>query len=100
MRSDIFFRNAAFAAGVLCFAAAGDLAGAALGASATGAGAAAAALAALIAAHRFLVPSIIALRPAALNLRFAGAFGVESSSTDGDTACGTGPGFFSVVTEP
>ena len=79
MRSDIFFRNAAsFAADVVCFAAAGGFAGAALDVAATGSGAEAD-FAALIAAQRFFVAAIIAFLPAAVSFRFGG----ETCSTDG-----------------
>lgn len=98
MHADIFLRNAAlFAADVLCFAATGASAGGVLGATATGAGSTATAFAALIAAQRFFVAAIIARRPAALSLRFAGAVGptassgFKSCSTDG-TAFRTEPG--------
>jgi hypothetical protein len=78
---------------------------AALGATAIGT-AASAAFAALIAAHRFFVPAIIACLPAALIFRLAGAVGpalaggFESCSTDGITAFRPGPGVFSVVVGP
>jgi len=93
IRSDIFFRNAMlFAADVSRLAAAGALAGAALSSTATGAGAA---FAALIAAQRFFVAAIIALLPAALSFRFAGAAGTTGGAGFG--ACSTGSGASDVV---
>jgi hypothetical protein len=73
------------------------LTGAALGVATTGVGAAAA-FAALTAAQRFFVAAMIALLPAALIFRLAGAVGptaagvFESCSTDGSTAFRPGPG--------
>jgi hypothetical protein len=99
MVSDIFLRKAtSFADDVLCFAAAGAFAGTTLGVAA---GAAAAAFAALTAAQRFFVAAIIALLPAALSFRFAGAIGPtvsgsgETCSTDGSAAFRPEPGVFS-----
>ena len=91
---------------VLCLAAAGAFAGAALGTTATEAVLAAAAFAAFTAAQRLFVAATIALPAAALSFRFTCAVGsavpsgFESCSTEGRTAFRPEPGAFSVVIGP